>query len=268
MKCDLEKISSILFEYEQFNIGKYEISFLKNAVVKRIRATNCTTDSEYCTLLTINSFERKIFIGTLHNSYSEFFRNSLSYSVIEQIIVPSFVRKSKEIRVWSAACALGQEAYSLAMIFEDFNKVKRDFKYRIFATDKDPLMVNTAQNGLFDLNLLSNVSLKRFNAWFVKSNEGFKIKQELKAHIDFSVFDLLNSSLSYPSVSIYGDFDLVFCANLLFYYKNEFRISILEKITKSLSKGGFLITGEAEREIISSVDFKEIYPHSAIFIKK
>lgn len=267
MKCDLIKIASIVREYELFDLEKYEVSFLKNAVLKRIRATNCASESDYCDLLIKEKSERKLFVNSLHNSYSEFFRNSLSFSVIEQILTPAFARKNKEIRVWSAACALGQEAYSLAMIFDDFNKGNQNLKYRIFATDKDAQMVNAAQLGHFDVGLLNNVSLKRFNSCFVKTEAGVKIRPQLKENIDFSVFDLFDPTLSYPSVSIYGDFDLVFCANLLFYYKQEYRVSILEKITKSLSVGGFLVTGEAEREIISASNFKEIYPQSAIFKK-
>ena len=83
--------------------------------------------------------------------------------------------------------------------------------------------------------------------------------------IDFSVFDLFSEQLSSPPASIFGDFNLVICANLLFYYKHEFRKIILEKVGSCLAKGGYLVTGETERDILLRYNYHEIFPQSAIF---
>ena len=74
-----------------------------------------------------------------------------------------------------------------------------------------------------------------------------------------------NTELSFPAASIFGDFDLIFCANVLFYYKPEFQSLIINKLKKGLSKEGYIITGEAERTIFLNNNFKEEFPHSAIF---
>jgi len=71
-----------------------------------------------------------------------------------------------------------------------------------------------------------------------------------------------------PPDSIYGDFDLVLCANVLFYYKPHYQNVIIDKISNSLANDGLVMTGETERELLNSANFKEVFPQSAIFRKK
>lgn len=263
----IKNISNHILQSQDFDISIYEISFLKKAIQRRITATYCNCVEEYYTLLEQSNTEGRSLIESLQNNYSEFFRNALTFAVIERIVLPSIiVNKKKEIRIWSAACALGQEAYSIAMLLEEFRNKDRDrFKYRIFATDKCGEQLKKAQSGQYPISALNNINLKRAENWFVKKNDMFTIKPKLMENIDFSVYDLLDTNSISPSASIFGNFDIVICANLLFYFNTEIREQILNKVSKSISDGGYLITGEAEREILLKNNFSEIYPLSGIF---
>ena len=171
-----------------------------------------------------------------------------------------------EVRIWSCACAAGQEPYSLAILMEEIKERRQEaLKYRIFATDQSQLQVHEAHEGKYMASDLDNVTLKRVSRWFDKHGNTYMVKKELKNNIDFSVFDLFNEQYSSPPASIFGDFDLVVCANLLFYYKNEEREKIIEKVSNGLHKDGFLITGETEREILIRFGYKEVYPQSGVF---
>jgi len=267
------KIKNLLLQTHSIDVSSYDIGFLENSIQKRMIETESLSKEDYYFFLTKNNKERLQFLDSLQNSYSEFFRNSLSFSVLERIILPSLLlrtkeNKRKEIRIWSAACADGQEAYSLAILLEELkNGDSEKYKYRIFATDQSELQLASAIKGQYKKPALNNMTLKRINSCFIKQNATYSIKPELKANIDFSEFDLFNKEFSSPPVSIFGDFDLVICANLLFYYKPEFRQIILEKTINSLAIGGFLMTGEAEREILMNNNCHEVYPQSAIFQK-
>ena len=109
--------------------------------------------------------------------------------------------------------------------------------------------------------------MKRVNQWFTKHSDIYTVIPELKEHIDFSVFDLFSENLIAPPASIFGDFDLVICANLLFYYKPEFQEVIIEKTGKCMAKDSYLVVGEAEREILKKLNYCEEFPQSAIFQK-
>jgi chemotaxis methyl-accepting protein methylase len=103
--------------------------------------------------------------------------------------------------------------------------------------------------------------------YFTRKGDNFIISSKLREYMDFSLFDLLTEQGESPPASIYGNFDLIFCSNVLFYYKPELRLRILDKLSKNLSPGGFLVTGETERELVKNYKFREVVAHSAIFQK-
>ena len=273
MKKNSVHITNLLWRLHNIDVSRFDVSFLTRSFNKRMTETHCNSVEEYYSLLEQNKNEAEDFLHSLNISYSEFFRNSLTFSVLERIILPALIQKKKdtrhkEIRIWSAACASGQESYSLAMLLEELiNSDSEKINYRIFATDQCESQVNDAWKGQYSADSLNNLNLKRVKQWFTKHGDIYTVKQELKKNIDFSVFDLLNEKLSSPPSSIFCDFDLVLCANLLFYYKPEFRKIILGKSTNSLANGGYLITGETERDILVRHNYHEVFPHSAIFQK-
>lgn len=267
------KMTELLFQSHGIDISKYDDDFIEKSIIRRIQHNNCTTEKDYLSFFSENKMEGALFLDSLFISYSEFFRNSLTFAVLENIVLPGILlkntnNKKKEIRIWSAACAAGQEAYSLAMLLNEHKSAEgRMINFRIFATDYSDAQVMQAQQGQFQSVALNNLNLKRVTQWFKKRGESYFVKPELKERIDFSVFDLSCEDHSCPPNSIYGDFDIVLCANLLFYYNAEFRKKIMDKARHCLAKGGYVITGETEREIMLRYNFEEVYPHSCIFRK-
>ena len=267
------RITYLLFQSHGTDISKYDDDFIEKSIIRRIQQNNCSSEMDYLSFFEENKIEGSLFLDSLFISYSEFFRNSLTFAVLENIVLPGILlknsnQKKKEIRIWSAACAAGQETYSLAILLNEHKSAEgKMINFRIFATDYSETQVKLAQQGQFPTTALNNLNLKRVSQWFKKRGESYAIKTELKERIDFSVFDLLCEDHSCPPNSIYGDFDLVLCANLLFYYKPEYRKKIMDKASHCLAKGGYVITGETEREIMMRYNFEEVYPHSCIFRK-
>lgn len=272
MNSAQKEISDLLKEQQNFDISKYDEIFYFKSLTNRLSTTNCNNEDEYLKLLDNNTIEINNLIQSLFVSYSEFFRNSLTFSVLEHEVLPTLIRRKlidnqQEIRIWSAACAGGQEAYSLAILFKEMN-VREKINIRIFATDHSENEIEKAQKGHFCYSDLSQVSLKRLDKWFIKEGETYKIKDELKDIIHFSVFDLLEKHSQCPPASIFCDFDLIICANILFYYKPDVRKEIILKMKKSLSEIGYLVTGETEREMLLQYNFQEVFPKSSIFKTK
>ena len=273
MITDSTHLTNLLKHLFAFDISYYSVSFLNKSLQKRIKETHCNSAEEYGSHIQKNKEEAKVLIDSLQISYSEFFRNPVTFAVLERIILPSLILKKKntrhkQIRIWSAACAAGQESYSLAILLDeliatDANKLN----YRIFATDQSEELISEAQKGNYSATALNNLNFKRLNQWFSIQGDTYSIKPELKKNIDFSTFDLFSKKLSSPPTSIFGDFDLVICANLLFYYKSKYQKKILEKTTCCLVKGGYIIVGEAERDILMKHHYHEVFPQSGIFQK-
>ena len=264
-------ITELILQTQGIDLSKYEHAFLDKSVKKRMSDTFCESEAAYFSYLEQSHMESEIFLNSLQISYTEFFRNTLTFSVLEKIIIPSLVMKSRnsnrnEIRIWSAACAGGQETYSLAMLLNEFsNGHGEKINFRIFATDQSETQMQEAELGVYHESSLNQVNLKRTKQWFTKKGDLYTVKPELKENIDFSVFDLLSEQFSCPPTSIFGDFDLIVCANLLFYYNPEYQKKIIKKTRNCLSTNGYMITGETEREILVKSGFYEVYPQSAIF---
>jgi len=264
-------ITELILQTQGIDLSKYEDAFLNKSVRKRMSDTFCESETAYSKYIEQSYIESEIFANSLQISYTEFFRNSLTFSVLEKIIIPSLVLKRansnrNEIRIWSAACAGGQETYSLAMLLNEFsNRHSEKINFRIFATDQSETQIQEAQLGEYPESALNCINMERANQWFTKKGDTYCVKPELKSNIDFSVFDLFSEKFSCPPTSIFGDFDLIVCANLLFYYKPEYQKKIINKARKCLSTIGYLITGETERDILIKSGFFEVYPQSAIF---
>lgn len=139
----LKQFTELIFLLQGVDVSKYDNTFLNKSIQTRIKETDCDSSEDYYRFLEQNQEETKILLESLHVNYSEFFRNSLTFSVLEHVILPSIVLKkgkerSKKIRVWTTACAAGQESYSLAMLLEELkNGSVQKIDYNIFATDLD-----------------------------------------------------------------------------------------------------------------------------------
>jgi len=269
MKKNNKTITSLLLQRENFDGSKYDESFLEKTLEKRMTESHCASEKMYYDYLQQSHIEAQEYIRSLSVCYSEFFRNPLTFAVLERVVLPVIIYSKKknnqhEIRIWTAACAAGQETYSIAMLLNEFTTDNK-IKFRIFATDQSEEQIEYAQKGVYKLSELSSLSVGRLANWFLKEGDNYCIKPELKEHIEFSTFDLFSKEFSSPPTSIFGDFDLIMCSNLLFYYKPEFQKVILKKVKNCLSNEGFLVTGETEREILMKHHFKEVYPSSAIF---
>lgn len=270
MNIELEKISELLNDY-QVDLHSFDSTFIQKTIVKRMEANGLQSSGEYYSLLQKKEKEVDELKDSLYIHYSEFFRNSLTFAYLEQHLLPELIRKKRsegknEIRIWSVACAEGQEAYSIAILFDEYNStIENKISYRIFASDISLTAIENAKKGIYTHEQLGNITLKRFQNYFKKENEVIKILPIFKKNISFSYFDLLSDKILCPIESIYGDFDLIFCCNILFYYNEENRQIILNKIKNCIAENGYLITGETEKEIVKKAEFNNGFSSTAIF---
>lgn len=227
----------------------YDEAFLVKTLRRRMAAI-AINQSDYALYLQKNRDEAESLMASFQISYSHFFRNGLTFAVLEQVVLPQLLShkpENGEIRVWSAGCSTGQEAYSIAILLEELLiSSSKPMRFRIFATDLSSEALDTARTGVYDEDSLSNVRMKYIKRYFSKMGAAYQVVPGLTEKIVFSQYDLLDAHSTNPPDSIYGDFDMIFCCNLLFYYQTPVRRSIVKKLKRSLAEGGFLITGEAE----------------------
>lgn len=216
--------------------------------------------------------ERAALYASLHVTYSEFFRNPIAFGLLEQLLLPTLVEAKArnghgEIRIWSAGCAAGQEVWSVAILLDALSAAReRPVPFRIFATDLSETNLTQARAGVYSAAAVGNVRLRHLVDGFTRQGECYAITPRLKEWVEFSVYDLLNAETICPPGSIFGDFDLILCSNVLLYYRPATQGLILDKLRRCLAAGGYLITDESERQIVESTrDFRAVAVPAAVF---
>ncbi len=272
MSKELTRINTVMkYKYAR-DISMYDQSFLIKSLDGRYIENGVNNSADYCRCLEENDAEADLLFSSLHITYSQFFRDPLTFALLEQLILPSLISikpEGREIRIWSAGCSNGQEAYSLAMLLSELIEVSgKEISFRIFATDISQEALDAGIVGSYDHKAVQNVKLKYLHKYFTKQGETYAIIPQLRGCINFSTYDLLDLSTANPPESIYGDFDIVMCSNLLFYYKPYFQQVIIKKIQQAMSTTGYLVTGEAEKMFVEyETKLQAIATPSTVFKK-
>ena len=260
MNTDVKRILDAVSGSTGRNIFVYDESFLLKSLGKRLTKNAIENMSAYLDFVTDNLAEGAEFFRSLNITYSEFFRDPLTFSLLEKTILPGlFQEKEKscgtEIRIWCCGCSSGQEPYSVAILLDELaERIGVGCGFRVFATDSDESELELARRGMYQKAMIENVKFKHISNYFVQEGESYLIDAKLRDRIDFSVYDILDELSSSPPSSVYGDFDIVICSNLMIYYREDVRDFILNKLHRSLAPNGFLITGDAEAAIVPRSD--------------
>lgn len=195
------------------------------------------------------------------------FRDSHPYEVLAKRLFPELLKSStSRMKIWSAACATGQEPYSISMVADEYlsaNSDCRGAKVDIVATDISSTALDIAKKGEYELFALGRgLSKERQSKYFTQVNsETWKINQQIKAAITFKSINLLDS------YAMMGRLDVVFCRNVLIYFSSDLKLRILEKIHSQLKPGGYLILGASESLTGLSHKFEMIHCHPGILYR-
>ncbi len=267
---DLVRIKVLVKNKYNIDLNIYNEHFLIQTIKSRMDKLGYQILNEYYT--EISSDQEKIveLKKLLLVTYSAFFRDDANFAVLKNIVthqIPTNVMPNKEIRIWSIGCSAGQEPYSISIIFEEYNRTAhRKLDYRIFATDISDVSLRKAKKGVYSKTEIEGLKMGYVKRYFNQIKGSYCVQDVLKKNIVFLNYDILDTSTKYPPESIYGDFDIIFCCNVLYYYHSSIQKQIIQKISNALKIKGYLVGGETERFLYDSCSLlKIVYPPSSVF---
>jgi chemotaxis protein methyltransferase CheR len=183
-------------------------------------------------------------IEAMTTNDSAFFRDRRTYDEFRDIVLPTLVRDradTKQLRIWCAACAAGQEPYSVAMILDDANLVLNGWNINLIATDINSQMIARAQEGIYSqFEVQRGLPIRRLVTNFMQEGSDWRIADHLRRMVTFRTFNLLDSLGWLP------DCDVVFCRNVLMYFDHKTRLSVLDRVGDIMAPDGALLVGPAE----------------------
>ncbi|MBL4886507.1 MAG: protein-glutamate O-methyltransferase CheR [Planctomycetaceae bacterium] len=174
-----------------------------------------------------------------------FFRDSKPFDDLAEQMIPEIMEANKAqrtIRIWCAASSTGQEPYSIAMqLRESFPELSSGWNVKIVATDIDGQILAKAQQGQYSqFEIQRGLSIQRLIKYFDKNEKGWQLKPEIRNEISWKQLNLLKD------FGMMGQFDIIFCRNVLIYFTPEVKKQILDRMAKHISHNGYLILGGAE----------------------
>ncbi|HED07707.1 MAG TPA: protein-glutamate O-methyltransferase CheR [Ignavibacteria bacterium] len=245
-------ISSYLKDKRNFNLKYLCPSLINRRLNRRLLELNIKSSKEYYNYLLDTDDEIDELINSLMINYSTFFRNSLLFEYIANIILPEIltqkdIGKGKSLRIWSVGCSSGEEPYSTAILINEFiQKNDIDFEFNLFATDIDTDSLTKAKKGTYSFEAVESVKYGLLQKYFKKDDGLFYLSDDIKNMVSFSKYDVFDKKGFSPPQSIFGDFDIVICRNLLIYYNQASQEKICDKLSCSISNNGYLILGKVE----------------------
>ncbi len=229
------------------DLGQYKDSYIARRLSTRMKVLGANTYRSYNQMLDSNADEFDKVVDAFTINVSEFFRDKDAYKVIREKVMPAIVAEKvstgrRSIRIWSAACACGEEVYSISMILHDvLGKEYDKFTIRLYATDIDDACMKRAQEGLYDPVSLKNVD-KAYMERFTTTTPAGKIavNDSVKRNVTFRHYDLINGGA-------FGNYyDLILCRNVMIYFSEPQKKKLIAHFYEALNPGGYLVIGKTE----------------------
>jgi chemotaxis protein methyltransferase CheR len=210
----------------------------------RVRALGFASFAEYRSILAdADSPEWERIVGLLTTNHSRFFREIHHFKLLQRHIEERLADGARRIRLWSAACASGQEPYSMAMILARLLDGRTGVDARVLATDVDREVLAAAEAGCFGLEDVGH--LPRFARGYMRPEPDaagrLAVSPEIRGFVRFRYHNLVGDS--WP---MRGPFDVIFCRNMLIYLSAEDQARVVRRLADLLRPGGILCLGHSE----------------------
>lgn len=192
-----------------------------------------------------------------------FFRDQTPFEQLEKVVLPRLLESRKDkrrIRIWSAACSSGQEPYSIAMILKGMGSILDDWRIDIYATDISRAMLDKARAGLYtQFEVQRGLPIAMLMKYFQQAGDKWEIDPSIRSMVEYQEFNLLNE----PTGK--GQFDVVFCRNVLIYLDPPTKGRVLENVWKQMPADGILYMGGAETVMGVTEKFQPVSEHRGMY---
>lgn len=265
---NFEMFISTMSKLKGIDFSSYRENFLMRRLNHRINMTKSGSLFAYLELLKKDDAEFNRFLDALAINVSEFFRDPDVFDYFRENCLRDIIGRRGSlnngiIRIWSAGCAEGQEAYSLAMLFKEQMPKTNNFFVRIWGTDIDKQALEKAARAEYDLKNLRNMSKLMIEKYFTLMPSGqLRLKDEIREAVKFIRRDLINE----PPLKF---MDVIFCRNVMIYLSHQQQGLLFLKLHRSLSSKGYLVIGKVESMWGDVKDiFTPVATHKKIFQKR
>lgn len=253
---DLDKFKHWVLKEFNINLFAYKPNQLHRRILSLMSRVGVATVDEYIKLLKTDREQRQRFLDFITINVTEFFRNPEIFDELKNKIKSELLKNKRNLKIWSAACSIGAEPYSIAMILNEVSQNRG--MQKILATDIDESILKRAKMGEYTESEIKNVKKEYLSKYFSKMNDKYTVDLKIKNMVNFKKHDLILDNYE-------KGFDLIVCRNVVIYFNQDIKENIYKKFSESLNKGGLLFVGATE----SIYNYKEFgFEKASTFIYK
>jgi chemotaxis protein methyltransferase CheR len=281
MKSDFIQISDELFLKlgnlitERFGIkmpAEKKIMF-QARLQRRLLELEINSFDEYAKILlnaNLDSPELSVLADYISTNKTDFFRENDHFTFITNLILPDYLNiksnlKDSKLKIWSAGCSNGQEAYSIAITLEEFSQLKKmSINYSILASDISVRMLKCAKDAIYPISNTEMIPLELKHRYFLKSKNQKDQKVRVIKYIRDKVTPVYLNLMD-NNYRLENEFDVIFLRNTLIYFRQYIQQEVLIKVLSNLKTGGYLFIGHSESLINMNLPIRSIAP--SIYVK-
>ncbi len=240
---------------------------------RRLHELDIHSFDEYAATLlnnTTDSTEIDLLADFITTNKTEFFREREHFNFLNEIVLPEYLKNNTSIlfpqlKLWSAGCSSGQEAYSIGIQLEEFMRVSGvSLDYSILATDISRKMLRLAREAIYPMSQVGELSIDLKHRYFLKSKNTrepkVRVVKEIREKVRVGSMNLMAGS--YP---FHKQFDIIFLRNTLIYFDPKVQLKVLIGVLDCLKTGGYLFIGHSESLINLNLPIRSIAP--SVYVK-
>jgi chemotaxis protein methyltransferase CheR len=233
---DMDYFEQWVLKEFNINLSAYKSNQLHRRINSLMSRVGANSIEEYIGLLKKDPVQKQKFLDFITINVSEFFRNPEIFSELKDKLKNELLKNSSSIKIWSAACSIGAEPYSIAMYLDELSPMG---KHKIIATDIDNTILDRARMGEYVASEIKNIKKEYLDKYFDEKGDKYIMSPKIKSMVTFKKHDLILESYD-------KDFDLIVCRNVVIYFNQDVKDQIYKKFSQSLKKGGLLFVGATE----------------------
>ena len=263
---ELNEIRMLIEERTGIHFDDSRERFFSTRVKEHLQEKKLDRGTDLIRAMRKSNLEYEALLERLLTQETSFFRYPGGYEAFEKRVLPDlhikkFWKNPRNLRIWSAVCSTGEEPYSIAITISDTVAFADAWNVEILATDIGRQSLKHAENGVYSGRTLASVNPTQLATHFTQVPGGQQVRPRLRKLVSFAAVNL-------ASAVYVGRMDVIFCMNVLIYFSEERRRSLVQRFYDTLEPGGYLFLGHSESISKMPVKFQAIVLNDCLLYRK
>jgi chemotaxis protein methyltransferase CheR len=249
--ADFGRLRSLIYAQSGINLSADKKTMLELRIRQRLRSLSLDSYDEYCKYLFGGHGQKEEIvhlIDVVTTNKTDFFREPDHFEYLAQQALPDLVARNQggpPLLVWSAGCSTGEEAYTLAMVLNEFKESHPGFRFQVLATDISTKVLAKASLGVFNAEVVKPVPADLQRKYFMRSRDPdsnlLRVVPELRRMVEFRRLNFMDADFGLTQKA-----DVIFCRNVIIYFDRPTQERILRNLASQLVTGGYAFVGHSE----------------------